>query len=61
MAAADAQAMWDAGARMVQVYSGYIYRGPALVNEINRIVATTQRTATSSTPERQSKQEHRHE
>lgn len=61
MAAADAQAMWDAGARMVQVYSGYIYRGPALVNEINRIVATTQRTATSSTPKRQSKQEHRHE
>lgn len=33
----DAKAMFDAGARLVQVYSGYIYRGPALVNEINSL------------------------
>lgn len=31
----DALAMMDAGAALVQVYSGYIYAGPALVNEIN--------------------------
>ncbi|GAB3705064.1 quinone-dependent dihydroorotate dehydrogenase [Mariniluteicoccus flavus] len=31
----DAARMFDAGAQLVQVYSGYIYRGPALVREIN--------------------------
>ena len=31
----DALAMMDAGAALVQLYTGYIYRGPALVNEIN--------------------------
>lgn len=35
MTGADALAMMDAGAALVQVYTGYIYRGPALVNEIN--------------------------
>ncbi|MDO5682791.1 MAG: quinone-dependent dihydroorotate dehydrogenase [Propionibacteriaceae bacterium] len=34
----DALAMMDAGAALVQLYSGYIYRGPALVNEINERV-----------------------
>jgi len=34
----DGQAMLDAGAVLLQVYSGYIYRGPALVNELNRLV-----------------------
>jgi dihydroorotate dehydrogenase len=33
----DGQAMLDAGARLLQVYSGYIYRGPALVSELNRL------------------------
>jgi dihydroorotate dehydrogenase len=33
----DGQAMFDAGARLLQVYSGYIYRGPALVDELNRL------------------------
>lgn len=32
--AADAQAKLDAGASLVQIYSGFIYRGPALVREI---------------------------
>jgi dihydroorotate dehydrogenase len=32
--AADAQEKFDAGAALVQLYSGFIYRGPALVKEI---------------------------
>jgi len=34
MAAADAQAKFDAGAALVQVYTGLVYRGPELVREI---------------------------
>jgi dihydroorotate dehydrogenase len=33
LSGADAQAKINAGASLVQVYSGLIYRGPALVNE----------------------------
>jgi dihydroorotate dehydrogenase len=33
MSAADAAAMSDAGASLVQLYTGLIYRGPALVRE----------------------------
>ena len=33
----DGQAMLDAGARLLQVYTGYIYHGPALVPELNRL------------------------
>ncbi|TWP32924.1 quinone-dependent dihydroorotate dehydrogenase [Leekyejoonella antrihumi] len=36
MTAADGTALIDAGASLVQVYTGYIYRGPALVQELNR-------------------------
>jgi dihydroorotate dehydrogenase len=32
----DALRMLDAGASLVQLYTGFIYRGPALVREINR-------------------------
>lgn len=32
----DARAMFDAGARLVQLYTGFIYEGPALVAAINR-------------------------
>lgn len=32
----DGLAMLDAGARLLQVYTGYVYAGPALVTEINR-------------------------
>ncbi|SHN45015.1 dihydroorotate oxidase A [Cryptosporangium aurantiacum] len=38
LTAADATALFDAGAALVQVYSGLIYRGPGLVREINRTV-----------------------
>jgi len=33
----DGQAMLDAGARLLQVYTGYVYRGPALVSALNRL------------------------
>jgi dihydroorotate dehydrogenase len=36
MCAADARAKLDAGATLVQVYSGLVYAGPGLVREINR-------------------------
>ena len=37
MTADDAQAMLDAGARLVQLYTGYIYARPALVAALNRL------------------------
>ncbi|HIT77012.1 MAG TPA: quinone-dependent dihydroorotate dehydrogenase [Candidatus Avipropionibacterium avicola] len=36
MSAQDADAMVEAGARLVQVYSGLVYAGPALVSGVNR-------------------------
>ncbi|MGI8458413.1 MAG: quinone-dependent dihydroorotate dehydrogenase [Propionibacteriaceae bacterium] len=36
MTAADAQALLDLGARLVQVYTGYVFAGPELVSAINR-------------------------
>lgn len=36
MNAADGVALIDAGASMVQVYTGLIYRGPALISELNK-------------------------
>jgi dihydroorotate dehydrogenase len=31
----DGQAMLDAGASLVQVYTGYIYQGPGLISQLN--------------------------
>ena len=48
----DGLAMLDAGADLLQVYTGFIYRGPALVTELNaaiagrRCVAPAQRSGT---------------
>jgi dihydroorotate dehydrogenase len=36
MSADTAQAKFDAGATLVQIYSGLVYRGPALVEDIKR-------------------------
>jgi dihydroorotate dehydrogenase len=36
LSADDALRMFDAGASLVQVYTGFIYRGPGLVRRINR-------------------------
>jgi dihydroorotate dehydrogenase len=33
----DGQAMLDAGASLLQIYTGFIYAGPALVNDLNRL------------------------
>lgn len=38
MTSADARAMLDAGASLVQLYTGFIYAGPALVGAINEEV-----------------------
>ena len=35
----DGQAMLDAGASLLQIYTGYVYRGPALVADLNRLNA----------------------
>ncbi|MCI1192941.1 quinone-dependent dihydroorotate dehydrogenase [Calidifontimicrobium sp. SYSU G02091] len=40
MSGADARAKLDAGADLVQLYTGLIYRGPALVSEVARALAT---------------------
>ncbi len=37
MTPGHAQAMFDAGAKLVQVYTGFIYNGPALVTGINAL------------------------
>lgn len=36
MTVADGQAMLDAGARLLQLYTGFIYGGPELVRDLNR-------------------------
>jgi dihydroorotate dehydrogenase len=38
MSAANAKEKMDAGARLVQIYTGLIYRGPDLVREIARVI-----------------------
>ncbi len=35
----DGQAMLDAGASLLQIYTGYVYRGPPLVADLNRLNA----------------------
>ena len=42
----DGAAMLDAGARLLQVYTGFVYRGPALLHELDA-VATRRAVATS--------------
>ena len=44
ISAADAMAKVDAGADLVQVYTGFIYRGPALVNEAARALKARRHT-----------------
>ena len=39
----DAARMFDAGAALVQLYTGFIYRGPALVRRINRLAGPPRR------------------
>ena len=39
MTGADARAKLDAGADLVQIYTGFIYGGPSLVTEAARAMA----------------------
>ncbi|GAB2958422.1 quinone-dependent dihydroorotate dehydrogenase [Amycolatopsis acidiphila] len=39
LSGADARALLDAGASLVQVYTGFALRGPGLIREINRTLA----------------------
>jgi len=41
MSAADARAKFDAGASLVQIYSGLVYRGPRLVAECVDVARTS--------------------
>jgi dihydroorotate dehydrogenase len=43
LSAADAQAKIAAGANLVQVYTGFIYKGPALIGSAARALAATRR------------------
>lgn len=35
--ATDGQAMLDAGASLLQVYTGFVFRGPALISQLNQL------------------------
>jgi dihydroorotate dehydrogenase len=37
MSSDDGQAMLDAGASLLQIYTGYVYAGPSLVNDLNHL------------------------
>lgn len=50
MSADDVRAMLDAGADLVQLYTGYIYRGPALVKEICRALIDDARKEAHDAP-----------
>ena len=40
MSGKDAKDMLDAGASLVEIYSGFIYEGPALIKNINKYLET---------------------
>ena len=43
MSGEQAMQMLDAGASLVEIYSGFIYEGPSLVKRINKHIAKTLR------------------
>jgi len=45
MSPEDAQEMIDAGASLVEIYTGFIYEGPALVKKIIRHLDSNQKKA----------------
>lgn len=49
MSPADAKAMLDAGADLLQLYTGYIYEGPGLVGEICRSLIADAEAAAAGT------------
>ena len=48
MSATDAVAKRNAGADLVQIYTGLIYRGPALVTDAARALKLAAKTASAS-------------
>jgi dihydroorotate dehydrogenase len=48
MTPADASAMLDAGAVLVQVFTGFVYSGPALVAGVNRVAKTRRGTPSAA-------------
>jgi dihydroorotate dehydrogenase len=42
----DGQAMLDAGASLLQIYTGYVYAGPALINDLNHLSQQARRDGT---------------
>ncbi len=49
MTAADVRAMLDAGADLVQLHTGLLYRGPQLLKEVCRSLAAPETTETAET------------
>ena len=47
MSVQDALNMLDAGASLIQIYTGFIYEGPGLVKKINRAILRRSRTGSS--------------
>lgn len=41
MSADDAKRMLDAGAKLVQVYTGLVYQGPSFISNINKVLRTS--------------------
>ncbi|MBV9710712.1 MAG: hypothetical protein JO011_07355, partial [Ktedonobacteraceae bacterium] len=35
----DARRMFDAGASLIQIYTGFIYEGPGIVKRVNKALA----------------------
>jgi hypothetical protein len=50
LSGADAQAKLDAGAKLVQLYTGFIYRGPELIKEAVEACQCTARLPTAAKP-----------
>jgi dihydroorotate dehydrogenase len=50
LAGADAKAKVDAGASLVQIYTGFIYRGPDLIAEARRALRACERKGSESFP-----------
>jgi dihydroorotate dehydrogenase len=46
MTAADALEKLNAGADLIQLYTGFIYEGPSVVSNINKVIARERRRAT---------------
>ena len=51
LSAADGQALLDAGARLLQLYTGFVYRGPALVRDLEAQAAQPARRAATTNEE----------